>query len=273
MGDPDEPVWDASGTDPWLPDRLAAMAEVAAAELAIYEIVWEELSAWIVSVARSVLSGGLVDPHGVYARTPAWAEATRRIVTGPITDTLGISYRALFGDHTSYESRPAVQQHLATVTNRMAATPDSVFDLIAAEVSRGANAGEGAQEIRGRVASVLSTTDTPRWTNRALVVARTETIGALNAGKQDAFAQLANDLQQPFEQIWVSTLDGRTRDTHRRADGQRVPTGTPFQVGGASLRFPGDPLGPGRETIQCRCTTILVEPGEDVDVSHRPVKS
>ena len=32
---------------------------------------------------------------------------------------------------------------------------------------------------------------------------------------------------------------------------------------------PGDPRGPAKEVIQCRCTTILVEEGREVDMTNR----
>ena len=52
---------------------------------------------------------------------------------------------------------------------------------------------------------------------------------------------------------WVSRKDERTRLSHRAANGQiRNVTGA-FDVGGAELRYPGDPKGPLEETMECRC--------------------
>lgn len=267
------PAWDGEGIDPWLVPRMEAATEAAIAEAAIREALWVELSGWLVTVSRAVLHTALPDPLAVFSKSPAWAAAVDRIVRGPVRDAVGTAYRTLLGEGFRFDSRPAVVEHLATVSNRMVRTVDSTFDLVARQVSIGANLGEGAAEIADRVDEVLSTTRTERWPNRATVVARTETMGALNAGRQDAFVAVAEELGMPFEQMWVATMDKRVRPTHRRVDGQRVPTGQPFVVGGASLRFPGDPLGPGREVIQCRCTTILLEPGETVDLTHRPFKS
>jgi hypothetical protein len=102
------------------------------------------------------------------------------------------------------------------------------------------------------------------------VIARTETIGALNAGRDDAFTAVAEaDPDTRYEKIWLATDDRRTRTTHNLADGQRVPVGAPFIVGGFPLARPGDPTGPAHEVIQCRCTLLLVEKGETVDLSNR----
>jgi hypothetical protein len=267
------PVWDGEGVDPWIVPRMEAAAEAAAAEVAIRRVLWVELSSWLVSVARAVLHAVLPDPLAVYSKSPAWAAAVDRVVRGPVRDAMGTAYQKLLGEGYRFDGRPAVSEHLATVSNRMVRTVDTTFDLVAKEVSIGANLGEGAAKIADRVEKVLSTTQTERWPNRATVVARTETMGALNAGRQDAFSAVAQELGTPFQQMWINTSDRRTRATHRAAGGQRVPTGQPFIVGGASLRFPGDPLGPAKECIQCRCTTILLEPDENVDMSNKQFKN
>lgn len=267
------PAWDGEGTDPWLVPRLEAATEAAAAEMAIREAVWAELSSWIVSVSRAVLSTIPADPLAVYSRATAWDSAVSRIARGPIRDTIGLAYQTLLGDGYRFDSRPSVVEHLATVSNRMVRTVDSTFDLVARQVAVGAGLGESASEIASRVDNVLSTTKTERWPNRATVIARTETMSALNAGRMGAFIAVSEEMPQTYEQVWVSTIDRRTRPTHRRADGQRVPVGTPFVVGGASLRYPGDPTGPGNEIIQCRCSMLLMEQGETVDLTNRQFRN
>lgn len=267
------PVWDGEGIDPWLPERLADQAEVVAAELAVREALWAELSAWMVQVNRAVLRSVRPDPVAVWSTATDWAAAVRRVVQGPIRETIGQVYEPLLGRGYRFDSRPAVVEHLSEVTNRMVKTPDSVFDLVSSQIAKGANLGESIPELADRVDEVLSTTRTERWPNRATVVARTETLSALNTGRADAFSAVAEELDEPFEKMWLATIDGRTRPTHRRADQQRVPVDGTFEVGGAALRRPGDPLGPGKEVIQCRCTILLLEPGETVDLSHRQFKN
>lgn len=56
--------------------------------------------------------------------------------------------------------------------------------------------------------------------------------------------------------MWTSMEDIKVRPSHRLADGQIVGLDQPFIVGGYNLRFPGDPLGPPREVINCRCVTL-----------------
>ena len=96
---------------------------------------------------------------------------------------------------------------------------------------------------------------------RGETIARTETLKALNAGRQEALDQLIenpnNDVRaEDVVRAWDSAGDARTRETHAAADIQDpVPQGQPFIVGGYSLMYPGDTsLGaPAEEVINCRC--------------------
>lgn len=273
------PVWDGEGVDPWLPERLARDAAIAAAEQDVFRRLWAELSAWLVKVQRAVQPTDALppEPMAVWAYVPAWEALVARFVAGPVKDVFGLAFRTIFGDDYRWDQRPGLAAHLASVTNRMVRTPDVVFNLIATAIAEGAGLGEGIPALAKRVRRILSVTDTEQWPNRAVVVARTETLGAMNAGRADAFTAVAEELGGDFEQMWLATNDDRTRQSHRNADGQRVPLGTPFLIGadpdlgleGVHLMRPGDPSGPAAEVIQCRCTTLLLRPGETIDLSNR----
>jgi uncharacterized protein with gpF-like domain len=265
------PAWDGKGTDPWLPERLNARLEVGATERDIRQVVWAELSGWLVETARAVLRGGQrPDTDAVWSRVPAWREAVDLIVSGEIRKALGVAFRQVLGQGYRWDQRVRMTAYLSEVRNRLVRVPEEVFDLVAHEVATGVNLGEGIPELRARIDSVLSTSGSDRWPNRATVIARTEAIGALNAGRAESFRALAEEEpDEELERIWLATEDSRTRDSHRAADGQRVALGTPFIVGGFELAFPGDPNGPPQEVIQCRCTMLLVERGETVDMSNR----
>lgn len=55
---------------------------------------------------------------------------------------------------------------------------------------------------------------------------------------------------------WKSLHDSRVRDAHAEADGQIQLADEPFTVGGALLRYPGDPAGPPGQVINCRCIVV-----------------
>lgn len=97
---------------------------------------------------------------------------------------------------------------------------------------------------------------------RAMVIARTETMRVLNQAKQEAWAQTAEQLGiKPgrVEKIWITTLDGKERDTHHDMDRQTVVgLDTPFESpSGEELVYPGDPAASAEETVQCRCTVVV----------------
>ena len=60
----------------------------------------------------------------------------------------------------------------------------------------------------------------------------------------------------PLDKVWLSTVNGRTRESHIEANGQRVDINAPFIVGGMECDYPADPALSARERIHCRCTQI-----------------
>jgi hypothetical protein len=169
------------------------------------------------------------------------------------------AYENLLGSGFPWEQRPFASAYLAEVHNRMVGISDEVYDMVAGQVAQGVNLGEGIPQLTQRVDDVLSTSDSALWPNRATVVARTESMGALNSSRFDAFKAVAEETGTAMEKVWLSTIDDRTRDTHDEADGQRVPVTDPFVVGGAAIDFPGDPAGPAEEVIQCVIGSTQVE--------------
>jgi hypothetical protein len=93
---------------------------------------------------------------------------------------------------------------------------------------------------------------------RTEMIARTESMRGYNAAKQEYL--YFSGVQ---EKEWLTAVDGRERDAHRAANGQRVPIDGFFQVGGDKLAWPGDPSGSPGNTINCRCTIVPIIPDED----------
>ncbi|MDF1599720.1 phage minor head protein [Mesorhizobium sp. YIM 152430] len=89
---------------------------------------------------------------------------------------------------------------------------------------------------------------------RAETIARTETIGALNASHSATFDQLVADGKVTANQvrkIWRATRDSRTRDSHAALDGESVGKDERFSNG---LMFPCEPGGNPSEICNCRCS-------------------
>lgn len=98
--------------------------------------------------------------------------------------------------------------------------------------------------------------------NSALRAARTAVTGAQNAGRTDSYAA-AEKMGVKTKRQWVATLDNRTRHEHGELDGQVVAVDEPFEVGGYSLMFPGDPAGPPHLIYNCRCRIKAVVEGHE----------
>lgn len=133
-------------------------------------------------------------------------------------------------------------------------THDSVINSLV----EGYKAGESMTELANRIDSL------PEFDrNRAIKVARTETMAASNAGEYESY----NQCDYVIGSTWLSSHDSRVRATHAAANGQKRKLGDPFDVGGYKLMFPGDSsLGaPAKEVIHCRCTSLPIFQGESLE--------
>lgn len=135
---------------------------------------------------------------------------------------------------------------------------------ITAQVTSGILQGESIKHLADRLQKNIP--DMNR--NSAINAARTAVTGAQNAGRQDSY-DAAVKIGIELEKEWISTLDGRTRPDHAKADGQKVAEDDHFTVGGYKLMYPGDPSGPGHEIYRCRCTMIAKVKGVDMSNALR----
>ena len=89
---------------------------------------------------------------------------------------------------------------------------------------------------------------------RSRMIARTETHDAAQSAILDTVGKLNFP---PQKKEWVAVEDSRTRDTHRRADGQKVDLDDSFQVGSSRMKRPSDRSAPADEVINCRCVMVF----------------
>lgn len=92
---------------------------------------------------------------------------------------------------------------------------------------------------------------------RSEVIARTEALRGVHQGTEEAYAQAIDQgVLDPNKLIrkWIAARDERTRVSHRKLNGDTAHFGEVFHGFNGDLRYPGDPLAPGSETIQCRCS-------------------
>lgn len=157
------------------------------------------------------------------------------------------------------------QRYLEQARNRLVGIGNELWFNARAAIADGLAAGESIPTIAARVRDAADVT-----APRAQVIARTESHGARNAVNHQTVKRVGAAFQAPgaVRRRWQAANDERTRESHRRADGQEVGLNEPFQVGRASLDFPGDPAGPADEVINCRCTSITVLDTDALDTEN-----
>jgi hypothetical protein len=155
--------------------------------------------------------------------------------------------------------------HVAQLTNRLSGVGDSAWAHAQDTIRVGLGDGDTIEELGKRLEADLGVNAA-----RARTVARTESAAAMSAGTLAGVRALGE--YGPRIKVWVAAMDARTRDSHWLADGQRKIVSKAFEVGGSALRYPGDPQGPARETVNCRCTLTFEESGNEKLPGEEPAK-
>ena len=129
-------------------------------------------------------------------------------------------------------------------------------------VTQGILQGESIDKISDRLAATV----TDMSHTSAIRSARTMTTSAESGGRVDSYKR-AESMGINMLQVWLATLDGRTRHEHRQLDGQKRAVGEPFEVEGNKIEFPGDPKAEPFLVYNCRCTLIGQVKGVNLDLS------
>lgn len=135
--------------------------------------------------------------------------------------------------------------------------------LMASQLTQGVLLGESIPKIARRVKNVTGSNIAT-----AVRTARTAVTGAECAGRVSSYER-ARDMGIKLKQEWVATLDGSTRHSHRKLDGEKAEVGGTFPNG---CRFPGDPTARYAEICNCRCTLVAAVEGFETDDAKRASK-
>ena len=138
--------------------------------------------------------------------------------------------------------------------NRLGEDVTMLKKHITAQVSRGI----ASNMTFAQIAQQLSTKMTGQYKNpggslyNAMRISRTEGHRIQCQAGMDACYK-AKEKGADVVKQWDSTLDGKTRDSHVRVDGEIRELDKKFSNG---LMFPGDPSGAAAEVIHCRCALL-----------------
>ena len=120
---------------------------------------------------------------------------------------------------------------------------------IRAEISRGLASGMSYQDIARNISNASKAP-----LSRAKTIVRTEGHRIQQASTYDA-QKAAKAKGADVVKQWDSTLDGRTRSTHRHLDGQIREIDKPFEMDGKEAMYPGE-FGDPAEDCNCRCVSL-----------------
>lgn len=137
-----------------------------------------------------------------------------------------------------------------------------VLNRIRVDIAQSIMAGEGFGKMAKRLRENLGMTS-----KQSKRVARTEGGRAMSQASLDSAAQVkANDVD--IKKQWTSTLDSRTRSSHRQLDGKAVDITHDFKINGCV--GPGPKLLVGansaKENINCRCVLMYLVDGQEPEV-------
>lgn len=118
--------------------------------------------------------------------------------------------------------------------------------------------GDSIPDIAKRLINVVGMNKSAAVRN-----ARTMTTSIENKGRDDAYEEL-REKGIELDTVWVSTLDDRTRHSHRMLYGEVRDEETGKYSNG--LRYPGDPLGDPEEVYNCRCCETSTVKGFPIEL-------
>ncbi len=151
----------------------------------------------------------------------------------------------LTGKMTDEELNARISSYLTVRADKITRINDTVKNQIKEDLEEGIRQGETIMQLSDRVRDIYNMAS-----GRGIMIARTETAGAVNGGSFIYYESEGVSKKQ-----WLTAGDEAVRESHRRIDKQTVRVSERFTNG---LRFPGDMEGEPEEIINCRCTLIPI---------------
>lgn len=260
-------------------DEQAILDQLIGLEDRIEQLMLASIASWLDRVRRDVLPSltAATEPEDDAAIPP---DVAALVVAGAVlweSEIDGVflpTFAGMLADLAGAEADALtdwIGQHTAAVRDRVLGAPAAAVRAVQAAVD---TAGPDVPAQRAAARNELTNPGSRTWRSFAARVARTEAAAGFN-GIRVAAARVRDRVRAAADRLrgraasgdepgrlvkrWVTQHDSRVRHSHDDADGQRVELGEDFTVGGVPLRFPGDPLGPSSEVINCRCFVVLDE--------------
>lgn len=207
-----------------------------------------------------------IDPR--YVLDPArWlleaVNAARDLIARLFGDVIGRVWRGLGAPPVPMPADEVVAAQVEARLEQVAVGVNTASEIIRDVIARGEDEGLPLDRIAEDVRKTYAE-QRQGWVSR---IVTTNVVGAMNEASVMAAGSAGSRTKQ-----WLAAHDMRVRPTHVQADGQVVPLGDRFELGGfdshpaSTLGYPGDPSGPAHEVINCRCTLLFPMP----ELGERP---
>lgn len=143
-----------------------------------------------------------------------------------------------------------LREYGAKIGTKITLLRETIAEQIAVEVRKTIEEGTDiVTDLTAEIQKIVNSNNFYAW--QAERIARTETTTAMNTATEVA----AQETNLDYVKQWLSAEDGNERPSHQRMNGTRAQKNGTFNNG---LRYPGDPLGPASEVVNCRCTQLYI---------------
>lgn len=205
----------------------------------------------------------------MYVKANQLEENQRQIMYDFLKHNASTAYNELFYEFEMSEEIPLsfallTEKQIATIINtpvagrklstRLKGNSSKMKKNLNRVLTRGFSKGWSTQKMAAQIAEIGGANY-----RRAMNIARTES-GRVTSVTRQQSQQHAKDLGIKAEKKWVSTLDGDTRNNHRKLDGQIRDIDDYFEIAGMKTLQP-HMFGIASEDCNCRCRTINVIKG------------
>lgn len=205
----------------------------------------------------------------MYVKANQLEENQRQIMYDFLKHNASTAYNELFYEFEMSEEIPLsfallTDKQIATIINtpiagrklstRLKGNSTKMKKNLNRVLTRGFSKGWSTQKMAAQIAEIGAANY-----RRAMNIARTES-GRVTSVTRQQSQQHAKDLGIKAEKKWISTLDGDTRNNHRKLDGQIRAIDEYFEVGDLKTLQP-HMFGIASEDCNCRCRTVNVIKG------------
>ena len=267
---------------------IAAAARVERAQVALENDVLRAIIADLVRVRAATLEviasspkdWQIVHAKGVLAELDrqlvAWERVAATALSGAVPAAADLGAQSiidpLIAAGSTLTTMPVIPQSIiatayATLPDLIAGVRSEIIAKVGTILRMAVLGQKTPLEAMAEVGRIVGPTARGPFRNAALrseFIVRTE-LGRIS--QQSAYAtglDLAGyGANAGLVSEWLTAGDTRVRHTHAAANGQRVPIGSDFTVGGHATRYPHDPRLPAKESVGCRCRILEVDPAWD----------